>query len=118
VSKTKKPRKPNERKPVVWPPEEWPEEARQAQIAVINEFMEEWWKLVLADMAFAPSAEIIPFPKARTRTVKARDTSDQGTGYERPGHGIRATRARDASDQGTGCERPKGVEKSSQVFDK
>lgn len=70
MSKSKKPkggRKPYKREPAVWPPEEWPEEARQAEIAAFEAFMAEWWKSVIAgfgvtDITRPPTAEIISFP--------------------------------------------------------
>jgi hypothetical protein len=71
MSQTKKPKKPKKttvRKPIIWPPEEWPEEARQAQIAADRAFLDKWWEFVLSDTQKAQpqrTAEIIPFPKAK-----------------------------------------------------
>jgi hypothetical protein len=64
MNRSKKTRKQSQpRKPLEWPPKEWPEEARQAEIKALDAFMAEWWKFVLADTQFPPTAEIIPFPK-------------------------------------------------------
>ena len=62
-AKPTKNQQPRERKLLIWPPEEWPEEARQAELAAFGAYMDEWWKFVLADMPpSTPTAEIIPFP--------------------------------------------------------
>jgi len=71
MSQTKKPKKTKKtivRKPMTWPPEEWPEEVRQAEIASFRAFMDKWWELVLSDTQETPpqqTAKIIPFPKAK-----------------------------------------------------
>lgn len=68
MSRTKKPKdgkKPGKREPITWPPEEWPEEVKQAENAAFRAFMEEWSKAVFADMPKPQKAKIIPFPGAK-----------------------------------------------------
>ena len=79
MSRSKKPKQPKKAKarqhePLIWPPEEWPEEAKQAEIAAIREFMDKWWEFVYAGfdspMPQTPrhTAEIIPFPGTRKQS--------------------------------------------------
>lgn len=67
MSAQKKPgrRKPraDDRLPFIWPPEEWPEEVRQAEIKAVQEGFAEFFASVAASFSPSPPpAEIIPFP--------------------------------------------------------
>jgi hypothetical protein len=59
--------------PIVWPPEEWPEEVRKPYIEATKAAWNDLFAEIFAS-AFPPpkSAEIIPFPRPK----KARDSGD------------------------------------------